>query len=106
MQTSKLVSHRSIYLGLTFVSLVIVLAAQAGAPLGPARIVAGTFLVFFAAGYAAILAARPRHLDGMSRVILSIPFSLVVAILVGVFLDMTPIGLHTTSLAVSLSVTT
>lgn len=106
MQRSTRSPRRPIFLGLTILSIVIVLAAQAGTPLGPARILAGTFLVFFASGYAGILAARPRHLDGMSRLILSIPFSLVVAIIVGVVLDMTPIGLHTASLAVSLSVTT
>jgi uncharacterized membrane protein len=91
----------SIHQILSYVSLIcvgVVLGAEAGLPLALPRIPAGVFVAFFVPGYAALLA-----LNGASRVgkftliqhlVLSIPLSFSFAVIVGVLLNDTPLGVR------------
>lgn len=76
-----------------------------GLPLGPLRVVAGTFSSFFAAGYALIVIVRPRQLAPLARGVLSVPLSFAITICWGAALDLSPFGVYTNGLAIATSLT-
>jgi len=87
------------------VSALVALLGAVGLPLGPLRIVAGTFSSFFAAGYALILVVRPRQLAPLARGVLSLPLSFAITIFWGVVLNLSPFGVFTNGLAITVSLT-
>lgn len=88
-------------------SVVVTVAAQVGVPVGWLSIPAGLVLSFFAPGYAALMAFRtPRRPVTTTDLALSIPLSFSAAIILGVVLDFTPIGLHLQPMAIGLALAT
>jgi uncharacterized membrane protein len=87
-------------------AVLLVLVATVGLPLGPVRVVAGVLTTFFAPGYALILIIHPRQLAAISRVVLSVPLSLAVAIGWGIVLSRLPSGIHPNNLAFVTALTT
>jgi hypothetical protein len=88
------------------IAVLLVLVATIGLPLGPVRVVAGVLTTFFAPGYALTLIIRPRQLAAISRVVLSVPLSLAVAIGWGIVLGRLPSGVHPNNLAFVTALTT
>lgn len=87
------------------VAALVTLLGALGLPLGPLRIVAGTFGSFFAAGYALILIVRPRQLAPLARGVLAVPLSFAVTIFWGAALNLSPFGVYTHGLAIATSLT-
>lgn len=86
---------------LSYVSLMcvgVVLGAEAGLPLALPRIPAGVFVAFFVPGYAALLALNGAGRAGkftlMQHLVLSIPLSFAFAVIAGVLLNDTPLGVR------------
>jgi uncharacterized membrane protein len=86
--------------GLIVAALLTFLGAV-GLPLGPIRVVVGTFSSFFAAGYALIVIVRPRQLAPLARGVLGVPLSFAIAIFWGVTLNLSPFGVYANGLAIA-----
>lgn len=73
---------------------VALVAALLGWDGNPVRAAAGLFLAWFAPGYALLFALSPNGRDTSERLPLSVPLSFVLAILTGLVLDITRVGLR------------
>jgi uncharacterized membrane protein len=102
-------THRSALrwlVALAVVAIAIVALDVAGLPLGPLRVVAGSFLALVAPGAALLAAVGAPFLAGVARVVLAVPVSLGILALIGVVLDRTSAGVTPASTAVACGVVT
>lgn len=89
------------------VSTAIVIASLFGLPVGLLRIPAGLVVAFFAPGYAVLwLSGFSRVPGGMNHVVFSMPASLAISVLVGVVLNVSPLGVRLASMGPTLAVLT